>query len=130
MKLPIRTGMLPLAVAAFLSTAQVTLGLYDPFGSIPGQSRPLAHSNTNRFSSKEFHAESSLSYYLPRFYDPSLQRWINRDRINEQGGLNLYGFVNNNPINWIDVFGLTIFPLGFIGPIQPGDGYPITSDIA
>jgi len=28
-----------------------------------------------------------------RFYNPELGRWINRDPIEEEGGLNLYGFV-------------------------------------
>lgn len=34
-----------------------------------------------------------------------LGRWISRDPIEEEGGLNLYGFVNNNPVNYIDLFG-------------------------
>jgi RHS repeat-associated protein len=36
------------------------------------------------------------------FYDPGLQRWINRDPIQEKGGVNLSGFVGNNPGNYID----------------------------
>jgi hypothetical protein len=32
--------------------------------------------------------------------------WPNRDPIEEAGGINLYGFVANNPINAIDPFGL------------------------
>ena len=37
-----------------------------------------------------------------RFYDPSLQRWINQDPIGEAGGINLYGFVGNDPVNLVD----------------------------
>lgn len=33
------------------------------------------------------------------FYDPSPQRWINRDPMGERGGLNLHAFVRNNPVN-------------------------------
>jgi len=40
------------------------------------------------------------------FYDPGLQRWINRDPIQELGGLNLYDYVGNNPMNLFDLFGL------------------------
>jgi len=49
--------------------------------------------------------------------------WISRDPIAESGGINLYGYVLNNPVNWIDPLGLLIYPQGFIGPIQPGDSY-------
>jgi uncharacterized protein RhaS with RHS repeats len=40
------------------------------------------------------------------YYDPGVQRWINRDPIGEPGGINLYGFVNNNPISTVDQLGL------------------------
>ena len=41
------------------------------------------------------------------FYDPGLQRWINRDPIQEEGGINLYQPVNNDHVNSVDVFGLS-----------------------
>jgi uncharacterized protein RhaS with RHS repeats len=31
---------------------------------------------------------------------------MNRDPIREAGGINLYGFVQNNPVNWVDPYGL------------------------
>jgi uncharacterized protein RhaS with RHS repeats len=42
-----------------------------------------------------------------RFYDPNLQRWVNRDPIQETGGINLYGFVRNSPTGFVDRDGLT-----------------------
>ena len=37
-----------------------------------------------------------------RFYDPATQRWLNRDPIQENGGLNLYGYVCNHPVKlWV-----------------------------
>ena len=38
-------------------------------------------------------------------YDPNQGRWMNRDPIEEQGGLNLYGFVGNSSIDDIDILG-------------------------
>jgi RHS repeat-associated protein len=79
---------------------------YDPFGTILSSRGLLANSNIYRFSSKEFDSSSGLTYYLARYCDPNAQRWLNRDPIEEQGGLNLYGYVVNNPVNDIDLVGL------------------------
>ena len=40
------------------------------------------------------------------FYDPSLGRWLNRDPIEEEGGINLFVLVHNDPVNWVDSDGL------------------------
>ena len=65
----------------------------------------MAVSNPIRFSTKYRDNETGLYYYGYRYYSPSLGRWISRDPIDEQGGLNLYGFVNNDPVNYIDPLG-------------------------
>jgi RHS repeat-associated protein len=49
--------------------------------------------------------ETGWYNYGYRFYVPLLGRWINRDPIEEEGGLSLYGFVEGNPINATDDFG-------------------------
>lgn len=43
-----------------------------------------------------------------RFYSPSQGRFLGRDPKMEQGGLNLYGFVTNNPINLWDYLGMSV----------------------
>ena len=53
-----------------------------------------------------------------RYYNPTTGRWISRDPIGEEGGLNLYGFVGNDPINLIDSFGLSIHPGGIVSPTK------------
>jgi hypothetical protein len=39
------------------------------------------------------------------FYNPSTGRWLSRDPIEEKGGLNLYGFVTNDPVCKYDILG-------------------------
>ncbi len=89
------------------SGAVVARYLYDPYGRLLGKWGPLADANRYRFSSKEWHANSDLYYHGFRFYEPNLQRWLNRDPIGERGGINLYAYVGNTPINYFDPFGLT-----------------------
>jgi len=54
---------------------------------------------------------SGVRYYGLRYYNPSTGRFINRDPIEEQGGVNLYGFVGNDGINAVDPFGLKTIKL-------------------
>jgi uncharacterized protein RhaS with RHS repeats len=44
--------------------------------------------------------------YGYRYYDPVTGRWPSRDPIEENGGVNLYVFVENYGVGLIDVFGL------------------------
>lgn len=47
-----------------------------------------------------------LSFFRNRFYDQATGRWTQEDPIGLAGGLNLYGYVGNNPVSFIDPFGL------------------------
>jgi RHS repeat-associated protein len=89
-----------------ISNVVVAQYAYDPFGNLLAKLGPLADANVYRFSSKEYHANSGLCYYGFRFYDPNLQRWLNRDPMEEAGGLNLFSFSQNGPLNILDPFGL------------------------
>ena len=82
--------------------------LYDPFGNILGKWGPYADVNLYRYSSKEFNS-LGLYDFGGRYYDPNLQRFISCDPLAEVGGINLYGYVANNPVNLIDPYGLSWF---------------------
>jgi RHS repeat-associated protein len=80
--------------------------VYATFGNTTFTNGPLADANVYRFSSKECHINSGMYYFGFRFYAPSLQRWINRDPIEEIGGINLYECLGNSPLNRVDPLGL------------------------
>jgi RHS repeat-associated protein len=58
-----------------------------------------------RFSTKYEDGETGLVYYGYRYYAPVWGRWVSRDPIGERGGLNLYGMVGNDAVNWVDYLG-------------------------
>ena len=54
------------------------------------------------FSTKYHDREVGLVAYQLRSYSPALGRWLNRDPIEEDGGVNLYGFCLNNVFLYYD----------------------------
>jgi RHS repeat-associated protein len=49
---------------------------------------------------------SGVLYYGFRYYNPNTGRWLNRDPLEEEGGVNVYGMVTNDMINYWDYLGL------------------------
>ena len=80
---------------------------YDAFGKLIASSGPMADIFAIRYSTKYFDVETGLYYYGYRFYSPELMRWISRDPIGEEGGVNLYAFCENGSTFLIDATGLT-----------------------
>jgi RHS repeat-associated protein len=77
---------------------------YDTFGNLISQTG-ISNGNLG-FQSKYFDQENGLYYFYHRYYNPANGRFVNEDPIGLNGGLNMYAFVNNNPIKWIDPYGL------------------------
>jgi RHS repeat-associated protein len=75
----------------------------------------VAEANPFRFSTKFTDHETDLLYYGYRFYNPSTGRWLNRDPIEEKGGLNLYAFVHNDPTSKYDSDGRWLGPIIIAG---------------
>ncbi len=51
--------------------------------------------------------DTGLVRFGLRDYDPDTGRWTSKDPIGFAGGdIDLYGYVGNNPVNWVDPWGL------------------------
>ncbi|MBN2641241.1 MAG: hypothetical protein JXR78_06290 [Victivallales bacterium] len=74
---------------------------------IVAQSGSYAETNPFRFSSEYHDDETALVYYNYRYYNTTLGRWLSRDPIEEQSGYNLYGFIDNDSVNYLDRLGLS-----------------------
>ncbi|HDL01480.1 MAG TPA: RHS repeat-associated core domain-containing protein [candidate division Zixibacteria bacterium] len=83
---------------------------YDPYGNELVANGPEAKSNSYRFSTKYFDEETDLYYYGFRYYSAEMGRWLSRDPIGEDGGVNLYIFNVNNPNNFVDPRGNDSWP--------------------
>ena len=62
--------------------------------------------NRIAFQGREIAWTTGLYNFRARWYDPITGRWLSKDPIGISGGLNQYAFVDNNPVNGIDPFGL------------------------
>ena len=76
---------------------------YDPYGRVT----PLADNIPSDFQYAGYyeHAISGLNLTLFRAYDPVASRWLSRDPLGEITGPNLYGYVDNSPVNFYDPSG-------------------------
>ena len=79
---------------------------YDPFGNTLQSTGPYADTNPFRFSTKYTDDETGLVYYGYRYYSPDMGRWLNRDPLEESGGINLYLSFYNNAMFYVDPDGL------------------------
>jgi len=52
------------------------------------------------------HRASGLYLAIYRAFSATARRWIARDPLEEVGGLNVYRYVHDNPVNWVDPLGL------------------------
>ena len=78
---------------------------YSAFGKTLVAAGFLRNRNPFRFSSEYVDDATGLTYYNWRHYDPVHGRWLSEDPIEESDDLNLYGFVGNSVVDFIDVLG-------------------------
>ncbi|HUP80551.1 MAG TPA: RHS repeat-associated core domain-containing protein, partial [Pirellula sp.] len=78
---------------------------YGPFGEVIKVSSSTAELNPFRFSTRYYDTEVNMIYYAFRYLDYTSGRWLNRDPIEESGGINLYIGLKNDGINRFDPWG-------------------------
>jgi RHS repeat-associated protein len=100
-------------VSALIDSAQQVVAKYryDVYGNLQAEVGTV--SQPYLFSTKRYDYQLGTYYYGYRFYSPLTGRWLSRDPLGEAGGLNLYGFVGNDPVNWFDPLGRDVLFLGF-----------------
>ena len=81
---------------------------YDPFGNLVIRERgslPAAAAKrlAYGFSTKPPGPDTGLHYYGYRWYPAPDGRWRSKDPIGERGGMNVYGFVKNGPVAFVDI---------------------------
>ncbi len=91
------------------SATKVNTYEYTPFGALATNVEVIE--NPFKFSSEYHDTETGLIYYNYRYYNPEHGKWLKRDPIAEQGGFNLYGFINNDPVKYTDYLGLILLAI-------------------
>jgi RHS repeat-associated protein len=75
---------------------------YDIFG----EPSCISDGNPYKFTGRRYDAETGLYYYRERYYSPELGRFLQPDRLYYNDSFNLYVYCWNNPLNWVDPWGL------------------------
>jgi RHS repeat-associated protein len=76
--------------------ASPTINSYDEYG-IPGASNSL--SERFGYTGQAFLSELGLDYYKARMYSPSLGRFLQTDAIGYAGGMNIYEYAMDDPVD-------------------------------
>ncbi|MBS0626440.1 MAG: hypothetical protein JSS32_10360, partial [Verrucomicrobia bacterium] len=76
--------------------------------------------NPWRYRGKRIDKEVGLLYFGYRYYDPEVGRWICPDPLGPIDGPNLYAYARNNPMKYLDYFGLNSSPNESCGCVQHG----------
>jgi len=77
--------------------------IYGAFGNLVN---PRVMVNSYEYTGRKYDYESGLYYYRSRYYNPCIGRFVTTDPLGFKGGVNFYLYAENNPLNYIDPFGL------------------------
>lgn len=89
------------SVVARVGPSGTSINRYDEYGNSQG-----ALSGRFGYTGQVWMPEVGMYHYRARAYSPSLGRFLQTDPIGFEGGMNVYAYVGNNPLNFTDPFGL------------------------
>jgi RHS repeat-associated protein len=96
---------------------------YTAFGGVSASTGSI--SNSLQYTGREYDSESGQYFYRARYYDPIVGRFLSEDP-NDKAGQdddpNLYKYVENNAVNWVDPLGLYTLKPGGKHPPLPASG--------
>jgi RHS repeat-associated protein len=75
---------------------------YDSFGNLTASTGTTR--NYFQYTAREFDTETGIYFYRARYFDPTSGRFLSEDPAEDD--LNLYAYVQNNPVNFVDPLGL------------------------
>jgi RHS repeat-associated protein len=98
---------------------------YTPFGDALVRDETVY--NPHQFTGRQYDAESGLYHYRARAYSPDIGRFMQQDPAGMADGANMYAYVGNNPVNFVDSKGTTCYNPFTSSKPAPTDSWSIVT---
>ena len=103
-----RATLVPDILGSVIASLDASSGALTKVGYLPyGKS---ASAGPFGFTGQRIDLDTGLYYYRARHYSPAWGRFLQADPSGYQGGIHLYAYVGNDPLNLTDPSGLFLFP--------------------
>jgi RHS repeat-associated protein len=88
---------------------------YDPYGNLNATG---STTNSYTYTGREFDG-IGIYYYRARYYNPNTGRFLSEDPAGFLGGINKYVYVGDDPVDFVDPFGLDRAPNNSVSAYNP-----------